>query len=223
MSNKFGGVDLNKNKLKWITVIEKIKILRAVLELPAKEHCQFSPFGPFLRFYMLLAPPNFGPSAVPAIRTDILRPALKSFVLVWVTKQLTFSNPGGHAVMCSDAGTGGPGGPLARPILSRSVNPIPTGGGQIIPTYIYYYWHPQNLSPSGRHHWWLRWCRGVNSFLNPGWGAGSSMRGIIGPPGLNRVNWTPKPTRQLHLWFMTFCTNSWHSWSIYVILLWTYF
>ena len=26
--------------------IEKIKILRAVLELPAKQHCQFSPFGP---------------------------------------------------------------------------------------------------------------------------------------------------------------------------------
>ena len=27
-------------------VIEKIKILGAVLELPAKKHCQFSPFGP---------------------------------------------------------------------------------------------------------------------------------------------------------------------------------
>jgi hypothetical protein len=27
--------------------IEKIKILGAVLELPAKKHCQFSPFGPF--------------------------------------------------------------------------------------------------------------------------------------------------------------------------------
>ena len=26
--------------------IEKIKILGAVLELPAKQHCQFSPFGP---------------------------------------------------------------------------------------------------------------------------------------------------------------------------------
>ena len=26
--------------------IEKIKILRAVLELPAKQHCQFSPLGP---------------------------------------------------------------------------------------------------------------------------------------------------------------------------------
>ena len=27
-------------------VIEKIKILEAVLELPAKQYCQFSPFGP---------------------------------------------------------------------------------------------------------------------------------------------------------------------------------
>ena len=27
-------------------VIEKIKILGAVLKLPAKQHCQFSPFGP---------------------------------------------------------------------------------------------------------------------------------------------------------------------------------
>ena len=27
-------------------VIEKIKILEAVLELPAKQQCQFSPFGP---------------------------------------------------------------------------------------------------------------------------------------------------------------------------------
>ena len=26
--------------------IEKIKILGAVLELPAKQYCQFSPFGP---------------------------------------------------------------------------------------------------------------------------------------------------------------------------------
>ena len=29
--------------------------------------------------------------------------------------------------------------------------------------------------------------RGVDSFLNPGWGAGSTVRGIICPPGLNRV------------------------------------
>ena len=30
--------------------IEKIKILGAILELPAKQHCQFSPFGPFSRW-----------------------------------------------------------------------------------------------------------------------------------------------------------------------------
>ena len=37
---------------------------------------------------------------------------------------------------CSDAGTGrgGAGGPLALPIFGRSVNPIPTGVGQIMPT-----------------------------------------------------------------------------------------
>ena len=29
--------------------IEKIKILGAVLELPAKQHCQFIQFGPFLQ------------------------------------------------------------------------------------------------------------------------------------------------------------------------------
>jgi hypothetical protein len=29
--------------------IEKIKILEAVLELPAKQHCQLSPFGQYLR------------------------------------------------------------------------------------------------------------------------------------------------------------------------------
>ena len=29
--------------------IEKIKILGAILELPTKQHCQFSPFGPFMR------------------------------------------------------------------------------------------------------------------------------------------------------------------------------
>jgi hypothetical protein len=28
--------------------IEKIKTLGAILELPAKQHCQFSPFGPIL-------------------------------------------------------------------------------------------------------------------------------------------------------------------------------
>ena len=30
--------------------IEEITILGAVLELPAKLHCQFSPFGPFLQY-----------------------------------------------------------------------------------------------------------------------------------------------------------------------------
>ena len=29
--------------------IEKIKILGVVLELPAKQHCQFSPFGPIFK------------------------------------------------------------------------------------------------------------------------------------------------------------------------------
>ena len=33
----------------------------------------------------------------------------------------------------SDAGTGGPGGPLAPPIFGRSVNPIPTGEGRLSP------------------------------------------------------------------------------------------
>ena len=51
---------------------------------------------------------------------------------------------------------GGPGGPLAPPIFGRSVNPIRTGGGQIIPTY--YYWPLQCFSPSGitvlEHHCW---------------------------------------------------------------------
>ena len=35
---------------------------------------------------------------------------------------------------------GGPGGPLAPPIFGRSVNPVQTRGGQIIPTF--YYWPP---------------------------------------------------------------------------------
>ena len=33
----------------------------------------------------------------------------------------------------SDAGTGGPGGPLAPPIFFRSVNPIRTGVGRLSP------------------------------------------------------------------------------------------
>jgi hypothetical protein len=47
----------------------------------------------------------------------------------------------------SGAGTGGAGGATGPPIFGRSVNPIQTGGGQIIPTY--YYWPPQFFSPSG--------------------------------------------------------------------------
>ena len=35
-----------------------------------------------------------------------------------------------HSRKHSGAGIWGPGGPLALPIFSRSVNPIPTGGGQ---------------------------------------------------------------------------------------------
>ena len=42
-------------------------------------------------------------------------------------------------------------------LAQQSVNPIPTGGGQIIPTY--YYWPPQSFSPSGitriEAHWAL--------------------------------------------------------------------
>ena len=44
---KWGGLGLNGIKLPM--AIEKIKILGVVLELPAKLHSQFSPFGPFLR------------------------------------------------------------------------------------------------------------------------------------------------------------------------------
>ena len=39
-----------------------------------------------------------------------------------------------------------PGGPLAPPILCRSVDPIHTGGGHIIPTY---YYCPPIFTPSG--------------------------------------------------------------------------
>ena len=40
-----------------------------------------------------------------------------------------------------------PGVPLTPPIFCMSVNPIPIGGGQIIPNY--YYWPPKKFSPSG--------------------------------------------------------------------------
>jgi len=39
-----------------------------------------------------------------------------------------------YLIVGSGAGTRGPGGPLAPPIFGRSVNPIQTGGGQIMPT-----------------------------------------------------------------------------------------
>ena len=39
-------IEISSNE-KWAPMaIEKIKIVGAVLELPAKQHCQFSPFGP---------------------------------------------------------------------------------------------------------------------------------------------------------------------------------
>ena len=48
MSKKLGGLGLNGIKLKWIIGThgnwKKIKILGAVLELPARQHCQSSPF-----------------------------------------------------------------------------------------------------------------------------------------------------------------------------------
>ena len=37
----------NKINIRHPGQLKKIKILGAVLELPAKQHCQFSPFGPF--------------------------------------------------------------------------------------------------------------------------------------------------------------------------------
>ena len=39
---------INHKKMASIA-IEQIKTLGAILELPAEKHCQFSPFGPFLR------------------------------------------------------------------------------------------------------------------------------------------------------------------------------
>ena len=40
------AMDFSLNEGLAPMAIEKIKILGAVLELPAKQHCQFSPFGP---------------------------------------------------------------------------------------------------------------------------------------------------------------------------------
>ena len=47
--NFLGRLDSNIFQLKYTMAIEKIKILGAILELLAKQHRQFSPFGPFLR------------------------------------------------------------------------------------------------------------------------------------------------------------------------------
>ena len=38
------AIDFKLNKYLALKVIEKIKILAAILELPAKQHCQSSPF-----------------------------------------------------------------------------------------------------------------------------------------------------------------------------------
>ena len=43
------AMDFSKNECLAPMAIEKIKILATVLELPAKQHYQFSPYGPFLR------------------------------------------------------------------------------------------------------------------------------------------------------------------------------
>jgi hypothetical protein len=42
-------MDFSKNESLAPLEIEKIKILGAVLELPAKQHCQFSSSGPYLK------------------------------------------------------------------------------------------------------------------------------------------------------------------------------
>ena len=47
MLKKCGRPDCNEFQLDLAPMaIEKLKILVAVLEIPAKQHCQFSPFGP---------------------------------------------------------------------------------------------------------------------------------------------------------------------------------
>ena len=42
-------MDFSKNEGLARIASEKIKILGTVSELPAKQHCQLSPYGPFLR------------------------------------------------------------------------------------------------------------------------------------------------------------------------------
>ena len=70
----------------------------------------------------------------------------RAFIILFSLKHTTlhimhtYSDQRSSGLNSSDAGTGGSEGPpLASPtIFSSSVNPIPTGAGQIIPTY--YYW-----------------------------------------------------------------------------------
>ena len=42
-------MNLSENEGLAPMAIEKIEILGAILELPAKLHCQFGPFGPILQ------------------------------------------------------------------------------------------------------------------------------------------------------------------------------
>ena len=43
-------IEIRSNEFLAPMAIEKIKIVEAGLELPAKQHCQFSPFDPFGSF-----------------------------------------------------------------------------------------------------------------------------------------------------------------------------
>ena len=43
------AMDFTSDKYSAPMAIEKIKILGALLELPAKQHCRFGQFGPVLR------------------------------------------------------------------------------------------------------------------------------------------------------------------------------
>ena len=54
--------------------------------------------------------------------------------------------------MYSGAGTGGAGGATGPPIFGRSVNPIPTGGGQIMPTVVGRLCPPLPLAPPKVFH-----------------------------------------------------------------------
>ena len=54
-SGAYVSMKISSNEESAPMVIEQIKILRAVLELPAKQHCQFSPFGSFSWWISFLA------------------------------------------------------------------------------------------------------------------------------------------------------------------------